>query len=499
MEPTAVAAVSLPDYAALFAREEHEWLYDFLHSKTDTNQPKDSRPSSVDFEISIIDIGDSSSPQMQSFMPSNGVQQMPAFLQALSEMPSNSKARVLLVTYRGTEHIQPSYFNAIGWTYTINPAFFEYHFGIDCNREDRRRWRRGDIPSPLPSQIAYLQIIHDLLGHITMFIGRFQERQLIVILETSSWIQGGQLKKIVSSNAIVDFQINSTESALDFAHPYIQSSLSGFAEYCNFDTWSSDVFAEGNSNTLQIALAKHSTQQKILTYSMENLARFLMRQGFSEERIPEKWRDVLYDYKYLIAQTERTNFEIQSYLQVLQSIDSINETKLASKQADSVRRLTFVAFVFIPLSFSCSFFGMNIKQLNAGTVNIGYFFVLAILSALVAYVISVSIKPSEQGLKRARKRYVRREMCNDSESTIAARRILWKWMTRKIRLLQKLDEIWDFAERTTLEEHDYDDTAFSRIQILWPFCCEIGRGMRGCLESLGSRNTEANSSSPEEG
>jgi Mg2+ and Co2+ transporter CorA len=47
--------------------------------------------------------------------------------------------------------------------------------------------------------------------------------------------------------------------------------------------------------------------------------------------------------------------------QVLMSTMSIIESKNAISQAESIGKLTELAFIFIPLSFVSSFFGMNVK------------------------------------------------------------------------------------------------------------------------------------------
>ena len=56
-------------------------------------------------------------------------------------------------------------------------------------------------------------------------------------------------------------------------------------------------------------------------------------------------------------------------------------------------RLTLVAFIFIPLSFTTSFFGMNIEQLGTGTTHIKFFFLLAILAGGIALLLSLCLKP----------------------------------------------------------------------------------------------------------
>jgi Mg2+ and Co2+ transporter CorA len=46
---------------------------------------------------------------------------------------------------------------------------------------------------------------------------------------------------------------------------------------------------------------------------------------------------------------------------------SISESKKAISQAERVGKLTFLAFIFVPLSFTASFFGMNVKEFGEST------------------------------------------------------------------------------------------------------------------------------------
>lgn len=47
-------------------------------------------------------------------------------------------------------------------------------------------------------------------------------------------------------------------------------------------------------------------------------------------------------------------------------------------------RLSTLAWIFIPLSFSASFFGMNVEQLNDSGPHIGYYFVLLLFSLIIS-------------------------------------------------------------------------------------------------------------------
>ncbi|KAH7407138.1 hypothetical protein BKA64DRAFT_408057 [Cadophora sp. MPI-SDFR-AT-0126] len=228
-------------------------------------------------------------------MPTSDSQQIPELLEILSEAPSASKAQILVVSYTSIRYIQSSYLNAIRWTYKIDPAFFEYHCSIDWQREDGQRWRKVDIPTPLPSQIRYLQIIGNSFGYLIMLVDSIQNHQLIIILEHKCYMKEGRYMKSNFCDSSVRSQNAGSELALECVYPYIQTSLSEYAGFCNFHTWSSEGTMTDDSNVFRIVLSTSISHQKKLIYSMESLVRFLTRQGFTEDSMPVKWRDVISD------------------------------------------------------------------------------------------------------------------------------------------------------------------------------------------------------------
>lgn len=56
----------------------------------------------------------------------------------------------------------------------------------------------------------------------------------------------------------------------------------------------------------------------------------------------------------------------EEYIEDIRATSSVLEAQRALKQTAMVGRLTFLAFMFIPLSFTTSFFGMNLKELGSG-------------------------------------------------------------------------------------------------------------------------------------
>lgn len=56
----------------------------------------------------------------------------------------------------------------------------------------------------------------------------------------------------------------------------------------------------------------------------------------------------------------------------------VHEAQRSLQQAEGLSKLTFIAFIFVPLSFTTSFFGMNIDELNSSGQPIWTWFVLSV-------------------------------------------------------------------------------------------------------------------------
>ena len=108
-------------------------------------------------------------------------------------------------------------------------------------------------------------------------------------------------------------------------------------------------------------------------------------------------------------------------------------------------RITLVGIVFIPLSFATSFFGMNFAQFGAGVLHIGYFFPVAGLSGLVAFLLAASIKTSQRFWLRARNRY-RMRKCGDEKrgayQKVSIYAIFWGWLCRTSSSADAVNELW---------------------------------------------------------
>ena len=114
---------------------------------------------------------------------------------------------------------------------------------------------------------------------------------------------------------------------------------------------------------------------------------------------------------------------------------SIVESKRGIAEAESVTKLTELAFFFIPLTFSASIFSMQVKELDASRISIAAFFTLAIIITTASYALRLLIR-SEKFVHH-RKRLlndVRQDAGLTPGSSIPTKTFL-AWIWRRIGLL----------------------------------------------------------------
>ena len=89
-------------------------------------------------------------------------------------------------------------------------------------------------------------------------------------------------------------------------------------------------------------------------------------------------RSLRTDYQHLIDRALKLLGYCDRGVQVVMNNAMIKESREAINQAEGVVKLTRLAFVFIPLSFTTSFFGMNFKQLDGDILGIWVWFVVSL-------------------------------------------------------------------------------------------------------------------------
>jgi Mg2+ and Co2+ transporter CorA len=63
---------------------------------------------------------------------------------------------------------------------------------------------------------------------------------------------------------------------------------------------------------------------------------------------------------------------------VISNNSMLAESQRAMQQAKLVTKLTLVAFVYLPFTFTAGFFGMNFKELGNGTISLWIFFAASV-------------------------------------------------------------------------------------------------------------------------
>lgn len=92
------------------------------------------------------------------------------------------------------------------------------------------------------------------------------------------------------------------------------------------------------------------------------------------------------DYSHLLHRTGKLFERCKNGIEITMNKSMVLESRKAIEQAERVRKLTLLATVFIPLTFSTSVFGMNLKVLGQGEVDFWWFIVFSIPIVCLAYV-----------------------------------------------------------------------------------------------------------------
>jgi Mg2+ and Co2+ transporter CorA len=95
---------------------------------------------------------------------------------------------------------------------------------------------------------------------------------------------------------------------------------------------------------------------------------------------------LLRDFEHLVQRAESLLSRCVKGMNVIMNDVNLAESKRAISQAQGVAKLTLIAFFYIPLSFTTSFFGMNFAELGNGTLSLWIWFA----ASIPIFIISVS-------------------------------------------------------------------------------------------------------------
>ncbi|PVH75109.1 hypothetical protein DL98DRAFT_383861, partial [Cadophora sp. DSE1049] len=96
---------------------------------------------------------------------------------------------------------------------------------------------------------------------------------------------------------------------------------------------------------------------------------------------------LLTDFRALLSRTKKLSARCQDGMQVCMSSAAIAESQRAIDQAKKVEQLTRLAFFYIPLSFTTSFFGMNLDLFSNNAVHLWTWFAVSVPLLIVSYTV----------------------------------------------------------------------------------------------------------------
>ena len=190
-------------------------------------------------------------------------------------------------------------------------------------------------------------------------------------------------------------------------------------------------------------LERFGTELQHLEDSLRRFSVFASASGYSRPvaaESPEKdsspieklLEDSVSQIKFVRQLTTRSHKSLMATM-------SIVESKRGIAEAESVTKLTELAFFFIPLTFSASIFSMQVKELNASRISIAAFFVLAIIITTASYALRLVIR--SQKVIRG-KRELLKNIRNDRDLALGVPVptglfIAWisRWVWRRIGIL----------------------------------------------------------------
>ncbi|MCJ1265321.1 hypothetical protein MMC22_005197 [Lobaria immixta] len=98
-------------------------------------------------------------------------------------------------------------------------------------------------------------------------------------------------------------------------------------------------------------------------------------------------KSLLIDYQHLLSRTERLSTQCQAQMTLLMNQAMIAESTKAIQQAKEVTKLTRLAFVFVPLSFTASICGMNLWPFIRDGPSLWVWFALSAPFLLLSFLV----------------------------------------------------------------------------------------------------------------
>ena len=156
-----------------------------------------------------------------------------------------------------------------------------------------------------------------------------------------------------------------------------------------------DSLIQRNIDRWRILLNRYDVELRQIEASLQNLSDYLLSTGNVrlndtnaklETSILGRLSSTLTERISDVRQrTERVNTSLMTTM-------SLMENKRGIAEAESVTKLTELAFFFIPLTFSASIFSMQVKELSASATSVSAFVVVAMMVTAGSYALRLAVR-----------------------------------------------------------------------------------------------------------
>ena len=189
----------------------------------------------------------------------------------------------------------------------------------------------------------------------------------------------------------------------------------------------------------RVLLERFGTELQQLEDSLRRFAEFINASAFPHEnntenperRIPSVGKLLQDSVSQINALRQHTTRSHKSLMANM----SIVESKRGIAEAESVTKLTELAFFFIPITFSASVFSMQVKELNASRISIAAFFILAVIVTTASYALRLLIRSENFiGFRKKTLKDIRQDAGLASGSSIPTKTFV-AWLWRRAGLL----------------------------------------------------------------
>lgn len=174
------------------------------------------------------------------------------------------------------------------------------------------------------------------------------------------------------------------QNPVEYIIPFAQMSLVNGTFL--MDIWDQKIEYNQEEGAINLEV-RYDEQTWTVNHLRQNLQAL---ETFTTDASSRRWKSLLPDYQRGLRDAEQQVIMLAQKMSYRASMASLRESQMAIEQAktgiqqnERVKRLTQLAFIFIPLSFVTSLFGMNVTALGTGSATVW----MVVVSIIITYVV----------------------------------------------------------------------------------------------------------------